>query len=81
MSKKSHYVIARQWDQSKPITEGQNLCIYAYGREIQYGDRASAEGMLDYVRAMEPAEAKEYGIYKIKIKELKCKKHSKSGTV
>lgn len=58
-----HYVIARPWDPEDPDSD---LCIYAYGNEIQQGTLEDARDMLAYVkRHSEPEDRKHYAIYEL----------------
>lgn len=54
---KFNYFIARKYDNS------EQLCVYAYGREIHFGTKEEAEFLRDYVMKQKESEGKEYKIY------------------
>ena len=58
------YVIARPWDENDPT----NLCIYAYGSEVQSGTMDSAKNLLEYVHMMSPD--KRYSIYRVNFEKI-----------
>lgn len=65
-SKSIDFVVARKWDESKPICG--NLAIYAYGNEIQHGTLEDARQFLSYVREQSPDG--QWTIYKVTFSKL-----------
>lgn len=64
MTKKStsfDFVIASKWPSG-------NLCIYTYGRQIQNGNKKSANELLSYVKCACPED--DWKIYKVTFKEV-----------
>lgn len=56
---KFNFVVARPWKKDDP----DNLCIYAFGGEVQRGTLEDARGFLEYVQSREQSE--QYKIYRV----------------
>lgn len=56
---KFNFVVARPWETDDP----DNLCIYAFGGEVQRGTLEDARRFLDYVRSRSGTE--QYRIYTV----------------
>lgn len=56
--KNKQFVIARYWND-----DTNQLCIYAYGTQVQYGDEDHAEHFLNYVKEQKPEFADQYQIF------------------
>lgn len=64
---KFHYIIARKWDQSKPL-EGSNICKYTlHNSTVLYGTMKNALDCLEYVTQN---NEKDYKILKIEFSVL-----------
>jgi hypothetical protein len=61
-NKKILYFVARTSNTSNP----ENLCIYAYGTQVQYGNMEDATSLLTYVNSKNSQEDPEqYAIYRL----------------
>lgn len=67
MAKEFNFVIARPWEDDEP----ENLCIYAYGCEVQRGTMKEARDMLKYVRSQKDDDSDQYEIYRVVYEKLK----------
>lgn len=56
---KFNFVVAHPWEKDDP----DNLCIYAFGSEVQHGTLEDAQEFLDYVRSKSGTE--QYKIYRV----------------
>jgi hypothetical protein len=66
MSKEFDYVIAHPWHEDEP----DNLCIYAYGSEVQRGTMKDAKQLLKYVRSQKDDDSDQYAIYRITYEKI-----------
>jgi hypothetical protein len=67
------YVVANLWRPQDPVT-WKNLCIYAYGSQVQFGNIDDAEYFRKYVERnsskSDPLLNNPHKIYKINFEEL-----------
>jgi hypothetical protein len=66
------FVVANLWHPEKPLT-WQNLCIYTYGRQVQFGNIDEAENFKKYVERMSKNVSADnpHKIYRINFEEVK----------